>query len=305
MNRALREQYKALPLGDYHLCFDRLEGRWMFNDDQDYRMGMAGMALATSKFGVKVSCFELMPNHLHCVIRGTGEQCMRVFSFQKRRITEQLIKCGRPPLPDDYGCILKPLPDNDALRAEIIYVVRNPYEKDYCVPGGHKWGSGYLYFNDLAGMVRGEKVSAIQKNVIRAFTGSHETLPPEWEIHPVLGVLPRNYVDVKGVERLFGSAKEYLTRLVKEYETAVKIARSVGEEVEFSANEVKDIVGTELRNTYPGRLFKSLTQEEKCRVAVRLNDHLGLTSSQLASALFISELTISQVLRSKDYGIRK
>ena len=305
MNRTAREEYKALPLGDYHLCFDRLEGGLLFYTEEDYRLGMAGIALAFLKFGVKIYVIELMPNHLHVVMRGTGEQCMKVFSLQKRRISEQLIKCGRPPLSNHYGCVLKALPDKEALRAEIIYAVRNPYEKDYCVPGGHQWGSGYLYFNDMAMIVRGDKVSSLQKAQVHAFIGSNELLPPDWEIHPALGVLPRNYVDVQAVERMFGTAKEYHTRLVKEYETAVKIARSLGEEVEFSAYEVRDIVNTELRNAYPGRLFKALTQEEKCRVAVTLNDRLGLTPAQLAPALYISELTISQVLRSKDYGVRR
>lgn len=305
MNRTTREDYKALLLGDYHLCFDRLEGGLLFYTEEDYRLGMAGIALAFLKFGVKIYVIELMPNHLHVVMRGTGEQCMKVFSLQKRRISEQLIKCGRLHLPNHYGCVLKSLPDKEALRAEIIYAVRNPYEKEYCVPGGHQWGSGYLYFNDMAKIVRGDNVSSLQKAQVHSFIGSNELLPPDWEIHPVLGVLPRNYVDVQAVERMFGTAKEYHTRLVKEYETAVKIARSLGEEVEFSAYEVRDIVNTELRNTYSGRLFKALTQEEKCRVAVTLNDRLGLTPAQLAPALYLSELTVFQVLRSKDYGVRR
>ena len=104
---------------------------------------------------------------------------------------------------------------------------------------------------------------------------------------------------------LFASPKEFLTRLVKEYETAVVIARSLGEEVEFSMNEVREIANTELRNTYPGRLFKSLSREEKCIVAVNLNERLGLSPRQLSQALYLSELTISQAIRSKDYGIIK
>lgn len=304
MNRATREGYKALPMGDYHLCLDRLDGRLIFQTDEDYRLGMAGMALSVLKYGVEIYAFELMPNHAHIILHGTGEQCMKVFSFQKRRISEQMIKCGRRPLPPDYGCKLVPIPDQDALRAQILYTVRNPYEKDYCGPGGHRWGSGYLYFNDLATMVSGKKVRELTKVAVHAFTGSDELLPPHWEIHPFLGVLPRNFVNASRVEQLFGSAKEYHTCLVKEYETVVKIARSLDEQVEFSIKEVRDIVNTELRNSYPGRLFKTITPEEKCRVAVRLNEQLGFSSLQLSQALYLSELTIAQALRSKDYGLR-
>ena len=304
MKRVDRVQYNSFPKGDYHLCLDRLEGRWLFSDDDDYRMGMAGVALASLKFEVKIYAFELMPNHGHIVLNGTGEQCMKVFSFLKRRFSEQLIKKGRAPLPENYGCVLKHLPDKEALLAEILYLARNPYEKEFCCPGGHRWGSTYLYFNEFPAVLGGVKVSSMQGIDVRTVIGSRETLPADWLIHPLLGVLPSNFVDVKEVERLFGSPKEYHTRLVKEYETAVKIARELGEEVTFSQNEVRDIVNTELRNSYPGRLFKSLSKEEKCRVAIRLYESMSLDTRMMAQALYLSELTIVQAIRSKDYGIR-
>lgn len=305
MKRIAREEYNNLPLGNYHLCFDRLPGRNLFSNDEDYRMGMAGIALSTIKYDVEVYEFELMPNHLHDILRGTGAQCMQVFSFLRRRFSEQLIKNGLPPLPENYGCKLTPIPDDNSLKDQILYSVRNPYEKDYCSPGGHKWGSGYLYFNQLSVFLLGDKVSSLSKAKVRALTGSKEELPPDWEIHPILGVLPRNFVKAKEVMNLFGSAKEFHTRLVKEYETAVKIARDLDEEILFSMNEIKDIANTELRSTYPGRLFKTLSKEEKCRVAISLNDRLGITPLQLSQALYLSELTISQAIRSKDYGIKR
>lgn len=304
MNQKERNVYRELPDGYYHLCLDRLEGRWLFHTPEDYRLGMASIALAYLKFGILVYAFELMPNHLHLIIRGTGEQCIRTFSFIKRRLSEQLLRRGYPALPEDYGFKIIPIPGLDALKSQILYTLRNPYEKDFCIPGGHLWGSGYLYFNELADFIRGNQVSAMHKADVRRMAGSNEKLPDNWEIHPILGILPRNYIQADKVEKLFSSAKEYLTRLVKEYETMVKIARSLEEVVEFSEAEIRDLVNTELRNSYPGRPFKSISQDEKCKVAVRLNEMLGLTAYQLSQALFMSELTISQALRSKDYGVR-
>lgn len=304
MNQKERNVYRELPDGYYHLCLDRLEGRWLFHTSEDYRLGMASIALAYLKFGILVYAFELMPNHLHLIIRGTGEQCIRTFSFIKRRLSEQLLRRGYPALPEEYGFKIIPIPDLDALKSQILYTLRNPYEKDFCIPGGHLWGSDYLYFNELADFIRGNQVLAMHKADVRRMAGSNEKLPDNWEIHPVLGILPRNYIQADKVEKLFSSAKEYLTRLVKEYETMVKIARSLEEVVEFSEAEIRDLVNTELRNSYPGRPFKSISQDEKCKVAVRLNEMLGLTAYQLSQALFMSELTISQALRSKDYGVR-
>lgn len=304
MNRELKEEYKTLPEGDYHLCFDRLEGRLLFTSEEDYRQGMAGVALSTLKFGVDIYAFDLMPNHLHAILHGTGVQCMKMFSFQKRRLSEQLIKSGRRPLPDDYGCKLIPIPDKESLKAQILYCVRNPYEKGYCSPDGHRWGSGYLFFNELACLIPGIPVSSLSLAKVRLYCASREILPPEWEVHPQLGILPRNFVNVEKVEQLFGSVKEYHTRLVKEYEMVVKIARSLDEEVSFSPVEIREIVYSELRNAYPGRPFKSISPEEKCRVAVRLHESHGLDSFQLSHVLHLSELAITQAIRSKDYGIQ-
>lgn len=243
------------------MSLERLEGRRVFNSQEDYRMGMNSMALAKWKFAVEIYAFELMPNHLHCILSGTGRECVRLFSFTKRRFSDQLVKSGFPPLPDNYGFKLIPIEDEKAFLNELLYATRNPYEKDDCVPGGNPWGTGYLYFNGLAHHICGEKVGELAKAKVSELVGSRENLPPD-------------------------------------------TARTHDEQLEFSAEEVQDIVDTELRNTYPGRLLKTLSQEEKCVTAVRLNSKMGLTPKQLAQALYISELAISQAIRSKDYGRR-
>ena len=303
-SRAAKEKYRTWGKGYYHLCTDRLEGRLLFNNDTEYRKGMATVALAHLKFNVKILTFELMPNHVHIVLYGTGEQSIRVASFLKRRFTEHLVADGFPPLPDNIGFKLTPIPDKDALKNQIVYSSRNPYEKNYCVPGGNKWGAGYLFFNEAGKMIRGKKVCELKLKDIREISSSREEIPDNWEVHPELGILPRNFVLVGKVEGLFGTPKEYLTRLVKDYETMVKIAADLGESIDYSEEEIRDIVSSELRNMYPGRMFKSLSGEEKLQAAVSMNSRLALAPAQLASALFISELSISQAIRSKDYGIR-
>lgn len=303
MEKKLREEYKQYGKGYYHLCLDRLDDDdLLFHDSEDYRKGMASIGLAKLIFDVEVYSFELMTNHLHEILSGTGQQCLKVFSFYKRRISEQRISKGYPPLPKKYGFKLIPILDEDVFCKEIIYLARNPYEKNYCIPGGYCWGSSYLYFNTLADCIRGNRVDGMSQAEVRRLIGSKHPLPSDWELHPSLGLLPRSFVRTDKVVQLFSSPKNYLTRLVKEYETMVKIARNLGEEIAFSDEEVKDIVNTDLRNSFPGRLFKSLTQEEKCTAAVRLHKTYSFTANQLAKALFISELTVYQAIHSKDFG---
>ena len=117
-----------------------------------------------------------------------------------------------------------------------------------------------------------------------------------------LGILPTNYIQIDKLKELFPSAKDYMTALVKDYEAYARVAESLKEEVQWSDEEVKDLADSTLRNTYPDQPIKSVGQEQKCKVAVLLAGRYGLSSRQLAKALWVPEKVIAQSLRSKDYA---
>ncbi|MBP3202411.1 MAG: hypothetical protein J6M31_02265 [Bacteroidales bacterium] len=300
--RKQREQYLQFGKGYYHLCFDHLDGGLMFNTDEAYRVAMCSVALITLKFPVKIYAFELMPNHLHIILSGTGEACCKAFSYLKRRISEQLLKEGYGALPAQLGFLLVPIQDRKQMQDLILYLLRNPYEKGYCMPGGHRWGSGYLLFNDLAVCLEGEKAGEMSARELYRSIHSTVKLPSEWVIHPQLGILPASYVCLEKVRQLFPSVKDLFTRAVKDYETFVRISDSVGEVIEFSDKEVKDIVYSESAVMYPGKMLKELFKEEKLQLAVSLNRKYHLDATAIAVALSLSAHLVRQALRSKDYG---
>lgn len=300
--RKRRDEYTQLGKGYYHLCFDHLAGRLMFNTDEAYRLAMCSVALVTLKFSVKIYAFELMPNHLHIILSGTGKACCQAFSYLKRRISEQLIQEGYDALPPKLGFLLVPIQDRNQMQDLIIYLLRNPYEKGYCMPGGHLWGSGYLLFNELAACLVGRKAGEMSARELYRSIHSTVKLPSEWVIHPQLGILPASFVCIGKVRQQFPSVKELFTRAVKDYETFVRISDSVGEEIEFSEKEVKDIVYSESARMFPGKLIRDLLKDEKLRLAVCLHVKFHLDTSVVASALSLSSHLVGQVLRSKDYG---
>ena len=296
-----RLEIRSLPKGYYHLSTDGWRDGLLFHGDDQYKFGMASMALVNLLFPVKIYAFELMPNHLHAVMSATGEQCLKVFYFLKRRINARLLKDGNPPLPEDYWFKLTPIENVKSLEDHVIYVARNAYEKDICVPGGYRWGSDYLLFNELGDVIRGKKEKEIPDSEIKKQIGSDVVLPEDWEIHPELGVLPRNYVQVEKVRGLFTKAKKYMTRLVKDYESFVHVAAKLGETVDWSPEEVEDMVNTTMRSLYPRKWLRELTPDEKGLLAVTLNKRYGLTETAIASAIKLSEHLVKQFLNAKDY----
>ena len=129
---------------------------------------------------------------------------------------------------------------------------------------------------------------------------THVSIPSDRLIHPGLGmVLPQSFVDMGVLHKVFPTAKEYETRLVKDYEAFVEIADQVGEEIVFSVEEAKDIVKQELM--MEGRNLSDLSNDDRCALAVRLNKKYRLDAITLSQAVFIPARIISQALKSKKY----
>lgn len=296
-----RLEIRLLPKGYYHLSTDGWRDGLLFNSDEQYKFGMASMALASLLFPVKIYVFELMPNHLHAVLSATGKNCLKLFYYLKRRINAQLLKDGNAPLPKDYWFKLTPIENVKSLEDHVIYVDRNAYEKNLCVPGGYRWGSDYLLFNDLGDVIRGKKVKEIPDSTLKKQIGSDIELPEDWEIHPDLGVLPRNFIQIEKVRSLFPSPKKYMTRLVKDYESFVHVAAELGETVDWSPEEVDDMVNTTVRSMYPHKWLRELTPDEKGQLAVTLRKRYGLTETVIASAIKLSEHLVVQFINAKDY----
>lgn len=301
----LINEYRSLPLGDYHLCTDGWAEGKLFHTREQYAFGMATVALMTLKFGIKICSFELMPNHVHMLLTGTGQQCLDCYYYLVQRTNKRLKADGYPLLPPDYGFKLIPIEDERSLRRHMVYLMRNKYEKGVCTPCGHMWGTGYLVYNQLAGFITGPKVKELRVRELEHRIGSRIPLPDEWEVHPVLGILPSNYIDLERVQKVFPTVKDFLTSLVKDYESYVRISESTGEEMEWSETEVKDVLARLCDQLFPQKRLYNLSPEEKCRLAVQADNQYHIPAPLLAKTLYVSQYIILQALTSKDYGLRK
>ncbi|MBP5397992.1 MAG: hypothetical protein J6Y32_05135 [Bacteroidales bacterium] len=296
---------KALPKGNYHLCTDGWKEGKLFNSEEQFKMGMSTVALISLVFEVKIRSFVLMPNHIHLLIYASGKVCLRIFRFMKRRINHQLVKDGCPSLPKSYGMKLIPIEDVKSMRNHFIYLSRNAYEKNFCVPEGYPWGSIYLPFNRTSEYIRGVRVEDMNLRDVRSIIGTYVKLPDNWEIHPSLGVLPRNYIHSDGIRELFDTPKSYMTKLVKDYESFVHLSQELGEEFVFSRPEAEDIMLAKLRSMYPGKWLRDLTTSEKGRLAVQLNRQYTIPAGMLAEILYVPEHTLTQFINSKEFGFRR
>lgn len=300
--RKERNEYRKMKKGYYHLCTDGWKDGNIFNNIAQFAYGMILMGLITLRYSIVIYDFILMPNHIHIILSGTGNDAVEAFLYLKRKLNVRLVASDYKPLPEDYGFKLIPIEDKTQMRDLIIYLDRNHYEKGLAVPCGYPWGSGYLHYSLFAGLLHGKRVTEFGSKEMEALTGSRIKLPKHWEIHPVLGLLPKSFVNTGLVKKLFKGPKDYMTKLVKDYESFVSIARKCGEEVEYDSSELKDIISQTLLSDFGGRNLSQLSSDEMARLAVKLSKQFDIKAQTIADNLGVSIHLVNQFLRSKDYG---
>lgn len=298
------DEYKQLPKGYYHLSTD---GKWagvIFHNRGLYAYGMILMGVVTLLFPVEIYAFTLMDNHIHIILSGTGAACMDVFHYLVRKLNIRLRKEGFPELPPDYGCKLVAIESREQMKNALIYLDRNAYEKQFCVPAGYPWGTTLIHHSWFKNLFAWTKASTMSKRELERITGTRTPIPAHWEFNPVLGLNPDSFVRNDKFMELFPTPKAYESRLVKDYEALVKVADSLDEELSFSAEEVEGIVSALLRKHFPGREVRQLNNDEKGRMSVLLFQNYHVPAPQIAEVLHLQEYLVKQFLNAKDYGKR-
>ena len=296
----MRDRYRKMGKGYYHFCTDGLKGALIFNNVAQFAFGMLLMGLICVKYGITVYAFTLMPNHIHIILKGTGDNCLKAFDLLVRKLSARLVKDGQPPLPPDYWFHLERIDSEDQMRTEIIYVLRNCLEEGYGIVGGYLWSSAWLYHSNVSSLLNCTPVRDVSKRRQGQLLMGHDTLPSDWLLHPVLGLSPESFVDTSMVLRLFPDPKDLQTAIVKDYELFFQIARRLGELQEFNKNEISTIVSLTLQKRFSGKELRNLTDEEKGRLAIILNCDFGLNSYQISKSIYVKELTVRQLLTSKE-----
>ena len=278
-------KYKTYPLGWYHLVTDKT--KWLFHTNEEFAHAMNTIALCVLLYPVRIVRFEVMGNHIHIVLYGTGAACLKVFFFIKKRLGVDL----------DFQLI--PINDDDHLATVILYVDRNPYETDLNVlPGGYPWGTGGLGFRLQP--PRGVRADTLPKAYLRRILHSDVEIPGDFLVDTDLGIiLPASYVDTPLFERLFGTASFYLTRFVKALEAFLHMADESGEQVVFSTAEVDSLIDDQLRTNYGGNQFRYLRAWEKEKLVQTLANQFRIPPAILADRLGISVYLVKQMINSK------
>ena len=187
---------------------DHLEDRLWFRDDEDFRVGMNYVAIASFITGVVVLAFILMSNHVHFVLSCSRERAeLFINRFKRLYAAYYQRKYGVCELLRRNGVDIRNVSQSDeSLERAIAYVLMNSVAANISLePSGYPWGTGNVLFNKNTSPGR----------FLREFSGrslirilkSNAQLPDSFKIGSGGYILPESYVKVKVVESLFRTPK--------------------------------------------------------------------------------------------------
>ena len=296
-----RAEYRTWKKGYYHLCTDGKKFT-LCHDEGEFVHAVNVISVLDRKFPVKVHSYKVMRSHVHLLLSGRGTDCVDTFDYVKYRISRKLRQDGHPPLPKDYDFKLIPVEDEDQMRRNIVYIARNLFEVQDVLPGGSLWGASRIFYSEVPRLIETVRAGDLSARQLWTLLGTRIPVPPDRLIHPPTGmVLPESFVDTKVFYRVFPTARQYLTALVKDFEGYLMVADQLGETVSFTKEEAEEIIEQTLRKDYQGVSPDQLTTDERIRLAASLQKKYRLTVEQLATGLHLPSRTLAQALRSKQY----
>ena len=187
---------------------NHLKDRLWFREDEDFRVAMNYVAIVAYLTGCSVFSFILMSNHVHFVLMcGREEAEVFINKFKRLYAAYYQKKYGVYELLRRNGVDIREVhAEDESLERAIAYVMMNCVAANICLePSGYPWGTGNVFFNGnpSSGSRLGDLSGRAQLRILK----SNVKLPQDYLLASAGYILPRSYVNTRGVEALFRTPK--------------------------------------------------------------------------------------------------
>lgn len=267
-----------------------MEKEVIFKSEKDFVYGMNGVAVLALMYGLKILAFCLMDNHLHFVVKGGRDECLRFIKYYKRRLSS----LADMTMADEC---LKEICDEEYLRRVIAYVLRNPMSAGLNVlPVTYRWSSGALYFNSMYSSLEMKSVSDISRRMLRKILASRVVLPETYRLTREMYVDPACYVCYKEVETLFRYPARMMFYLSRNEDMDMELESGLLVMQRYGDKELHGALERMCREMFRSDSPNSLCVEDRYRLAAGLRKKYGLSISQLARLTMTDRKILASVL---------
>lgn len=286
-------------VGYYHVCTDGMSRLLLFTDSADYISGMNDIPASLFRHKVEMLCFCLMSNHVHFLMRSTFTGCEEFIREFKRKTAQRLQKRYDLIKPlAGLGTLIKRIDSEEYLKTAIAYILRNPMAANIgCTPYNYRWSSGSTYFNAGHDCRYGSiHVRDMHVRQLWKLVKTRIRLPDDYLIDADGIILPENYIDIKAVERIFGSPKKFMYYLSRNDDGQFELEQGIADNVPYSYSHIQSLINRICISEFNTKDFSGLSIRDKCRTGILLKKRYGISARQFARLSGIDPDILSQIM---------
>lgn len=299
-------------MGQYfHIFANGDDARNFITSEEDFTAAFNRFAVCAFMFkSVKVQAFSIEESHPHCLVKGPYEECL-AFKREYESMTRHYIVSSRGSLDDViFELEILEIEDPEYLRNAAAYViVQATKDGKQVMPYDYRWGTASMYFRpkglpeiwlydstwEIANVCKVGSLTYREKHLL---SHSREVVSDDWLVCNGL-ILPSNYVDVEGFEKIFGSFNRFRTFLSagrKQLQPVVDnmiMARGVN----LSDLEARKKAGEISLEKFGKRDSRWLQPTQRLELARILRQDYRLSFRQISTLCRLPEMEIRKYIR--------
>ena len=277
----------------WHIYTDGTKMQNIFCCEKDFRTGMWCLAAALHLCeDVHLLTFELMGNHVHIILAGLREACIKTFDLFVARLHKAFPKRERAIDWSQFKMDILPIDSLQALRNEIIYANRNAFVANPTyTPNSYPWGGGCAYFSPWLQHLKTTPFEKLPKLTQREILHTREITP--FAGLTEIGSMPfiPSFCNIKLGESLFRDARSYFNSLTRNAEAFSQIASRLKDTIFLTDEELYSAMISFINKEYSVRTVAELTAQQKIDTARHLHFNFNASNQQLRRILRM-DLTI-------------
>ena len=281
----------------WHVYTDGTMMQNIFISKEDFIIGMWCLAAALHLCpSVRAITFELMGNHVHLILAGTKEDCIKAFGLFAARLRQAFPKRQRVIDWSKFKMDILPIESLQALRNEIIYVNRNAFvaNPEY-TPDSYPWGGGCAYFCPWLKLLPTTPLGELPILTQRALLHTKKIEP-----HTGLRVIDSmpfipSFCDINLGESMFRDARSYFNSLTRNAEAFSQIASRLKDSIFLTDEELYSVICSYISKEYSVKIPTLLSAQQKIDTARQMHFNYNASNQQLRRMLRM-ELSILEEL---------
>ena len=287
--------------GFYHLFSDGFRTDVLFQDNISFIAGMNIIALSYLCAEVKILAFVLMDNHVHFILYGTADDCIRFKDKFIHKFAMWYSNHNNGRCLNAMEFDLKELEDERYLLNSIAYVLRNGIAAGfaYC-PDDYRWSSAGLYFRspEMLKSITSRYVSISELSVRerRRLMHSHTDIPLTWKITPEGFIWPGSYVDYEIVERLYRTPKSFTYFMGQSKEEDINRSLGMDGNVVIPDMELREKAIELSMEMFNSTYLRKLTVPDRLSLAKELRRVYRCSAKQIARIVHLDQIYVKEFI---------